>query len=55
MTTIDINEIRNVYKEFNRDKKEPFSENKFQEFLHFLEIDFYDLIKGNIRQFNQKK
>ncbi len=50
-STINIDEIRNIFKESCRKNGESFSEAQFQEFLKFLEIDLYDWVKGNIKQF----
>lgn len=53
-TIINIDEIRNVFKESCEKNGEAFSEVRFQEFLKFLEIDFYDWVKGNLNQFNKQ-
>ena len=54
-TTIEIDEIRDIFKEDCEENNIKFSENKFKQFLKFLEIDFYDWIKENIKQFYQQK
>ncbi|NDK10317.1 hypothetical protein GW846_06100 [Candidatus Gracilibacteria bacterium] len=54
-TIININEIHSICKEYFEDNKIEFSEEKFEEFLKFLEIDFYDWVKENIRQFYNRK
>ncbi|HHE76375.1 MAG TPA: hypothetical protein ENL27_00045 [Candidatus Parcubacteria bacterium] len=54
-TIIDINEICDIYREYCEKENEEFSESKFQKFLEFLEIDFYDWAKENLRQFNLQK
>jgi len=54
-STINIDEIRNVFKESCEKSGEVFSETRFQEFLKFLEIDFYDWVKENIKQFYSTK
>ena len=51
-TAIDTDEIRNIFKEYYKENKIEFSEEKFEEFLKFLEIDFYDWVKENIKQFH---
>lgn len=51
---INIDEIRSIFKEYCEENKIEFSENKFEEFLKFLEIDFYDWVKGNLSQFNKQ-
>ena len=49
MTIINIEEIRGIYKEYcNRGKKE-FNEKDFVEFLRFLEVDFYDWTRENLK------
>jgi len=54
-TIININEIHSICKEYFEDNKIEFTEEKFEEFLKFLEIDFYDWVKENIRQFYNRK
>ena len=54
-TIININEIHSICKEYFEDNKIEFSEEKFEEFLKFLKIDFYDWVKENIRQFYNRK
>jgi len=51
-TIINIDEIRSVYKEYCKEEKREFSEKDFAEFLKFLEIDFYDWAKENLRQYS---
>lgn len=53
-TTINIDEIRSVFEEFCKETGEIFREAHFIKFLKFLEIDFYDWVKGNLNQFNKK-
>ena len=53
-TIINISEVEKLFKEFCKENKIEFSENRFEEFLRFLEIDFYDWIKGNLSQFNKQ-
>lgn len=52
-TIINISETEKLFKEFCEKNKIEFSENKFEEFLKFLEIDFYDWVKENLSQFNK--
>lgn len=54
-TTINTDEILSIFKEYCKENKFKFSENKFEEFLKFLEIDFYDWVKGNNNQFYQQE
>lgn len=51
--TINTNEIRNIFKESCEKNGEIFNDVQFQEFLKFLEVDFYDWVKENLRQFNE--
>jgi len=48
---ITTDEIRDVYKKHCEKEKIKFSEKDFSEFLKFLEIDFYDWTKENLRQY----
>lgn len=50
---INIDEIRSIFKEYYEKNKMEFSEQKFEHFLKFLEIDFYDWVKGNLNQFKK--
>jgi len=54
-TIIDISEVKKIFKEYCEGNKIQFSENKFKQFLKFLEIDFYDWVKENSKQFYQQK
>ena len=54
-TAINIEEIRSIFKEHCEENKIEFSEEKFEEFLKFLEIDLYDWVRGNIKQFYSTK
>jgi len=47
-TTININEIRNVFMEDCEEEGEKFAEKRFQRFLRFLEIDIHDWVKENL-------
>lgn len=51
---ISTNEIRNIFKGSCEKNGEIFNEARFQEFLKFLEIDFYDWVKENSRQFKSQ-
>ena len=53
-TIINISEIEKMFKEFCEESKIEFSENKFEGFLKFIEIDFYDWVKGNLNQLNKQ-
>jgi len=54
-TIISIDQILSVFKEYCEGNKLEFSENKFEEFLKFLEIDFYDWMKENLNYFYKQK
>ena len=49
---IKTKEVRDVYEEFCKAEKKKFSEKDFAEFLKFLELDFYDWTRENLRQFS---
>ena len=48
---ITTNEVLDVCKEFCEKEKRKFSEKDFTEFLKFLELDFYDWTRENLRQY----
>jgi succinate dehydrogenase flavin-adding protein (antitoxin of CptAB toxin-antitoxin module) len=54
-TIINIPEIEKLFREYCAENKAEFSDERFIEFLKFLEVDFYDWVKGNIKQFHQKQ
>lgn len=54
-TIINIPEIKKLFREYCKENKIEFSEQKFEEFLKFLEIDFYDWLKGNLKHFYTQK
>jgi len=54
-TSINIDEIRSIFRDDCEEKKEIFDEKKFQKFLDFLEIDLCDWVKGNLRYFYQQR
>ncbi len=50
------NEVRKIYKEYCEKKDIKFSEKDFRSFLEFLEIDFYDWVRENLKcYFRDKK
>ncbi|MBU1159900.1 hypothetical protein KKD04_01810 [Patescibacteria group bacterium] len=53
-TIINISGIEKLFREYCEENKLEFSTEKFERFLKFLEIDFYDWVKGNLKQFNEK-
>ena len=52
MTLINIDEIKNIYNEYCKTEKRKFNEEDFIKFLRFLELDFYDWTRENLRQFS---
>lgn len=54
-TIINISEVKQLFEEDCEESNMKFSENNFEEFLKFLEIDFYDWVKGNINSFYYHK
>jgi len=50
-TIINISEIRSIYKEYCEKEGKDFNEKDFNGFLKFLEIDFYDWTRENLRQY----
>jgi len=50
------NEIRKIYQEYCKENGIKFLEKDFKDFLEFLEIDFYDWVKENLKiYFRDKK
>jgi len=54
-TIINISEIGKLFREYCGENKFEFSEQKFEEFLNFLEIDFYDWARQNLKYFYIQK
>lgn len=52
---INVNGILNIYKEDCADMSSPFNEEDYKEFIKYLEIDFFDWVKGNLHQFMVNK
>jgi len=52
-TTINISEIEKLFREDCEKNKMEFSYKKFIDFLKFLEIDFYDWVNENLKQFEK--
>lgn len=50
---ITISEIKCLYREYSDKYDLIFSDEQFKEFLKFLEIDFYDWVRENLRQFSR--
>ncbi|MEK6940214.1 MAG: hypothetical protein AABX31_05800 [Nanoarchaeota archaeon] len=51
ITILNKQEIRKVYKEKCADSNTAFTEKEFERFVNYLEIDFYDWIRDNLKQF----
>ena len=51
---ISVKEVEDVCKDYFKEVSTKFSKRDFKEFLKFLEFDFHDWVKGNLRYFNQK-
>jgi len=52
---INTDEIHNIFKEYCEKENKEFSESKFENFLEFLEVDFYDWVRENLKQFGLQK
>ena len=52
---INTSEIKSVYREYCKKEKIKFSEKAFKRFIEFLEVDFYDWITENLKQFTIKE
>ncbi len=53
-TTINITEIESLYREHCRDNKVQDSKKEFSEFLKFLELDLYDWVRENLKEFKKQ-
>ena len=51
---INISEIEKLFRGYCEKNKIKFSAKKFEGFLKFLEIDFYDWVRGNLNQFKKQ-
>ena len=50
-TIIKTPEIKQLFKEYCKENELKFSQNKFESFLKFLEVDFYDWVKQNLKHY----
>lgn len=50
---INTSEIKSLYREYSDKYNLGYSDEKFKEFLKFLEVDFYDWVRENLRQFER--
>ncbi len=54
-TIINVTEIKKLFRGYCKENNLEFSEKKFNEFLKFLEVDFYDWLKENLKHFYIQK
>ena len=47
----NMNELREVFNEYFAENPN-LHKDKFEEFLSFLQIDYYDWVRENLKQFN---
>jgi len=48
---INVSESKKLFKDYCKENNINFSTEKFEKFLKFLEVDFYDWVKENLKQF----
>ena len=53
--TIDKKDIEEIYKEYCEEVGIRFRKKEFGDFLKFLEIDFYDWVKENLKCYFREK
>ena len=54
-TIVNIDAIRDIFKEDCEEENMKFNEKEFEKFLEFLEIDFRDWVNGNLRYFYKQQ
>ncbi len=54
-TIINAPEIKKIFREYCRENKADFSKEKSEKFLKFLETDFYDWVRENLKQFGNQQ
>lgn len=54
-TIISAAEIKKLFREYCRENKADFSKEKSKKFLKFLETDFYDWVRENLKQFENQQ
>ena len=54
-TIIKIDEIRSIYEDYCKKDGKAFDDEWFKEFLKFLETDFYDWVRENLRSYFREK
>lgn len=52
---INIDEIRIFYEEFCEEENASFSEEDFENFIDYLEYDFFDWLRQNLSSFRNDK
>lgn len=52
---MNINEVRDIFREDCQAQDSKFLEKEYKNFLSFLELDFYDWVKENLNQFRAKE
>lgn len=52
---INASEIRKLFREYCIENKVDFSKEKSEKFLKFLETDFYDWVRENLKQFENQQ
>ena len=52
---ISVQDIEYVYRAYFEEAGIKFSRRDFKSFLDFLEIDFYDWVKSNLKYFEPKR
>lgn len=55
VVAINVVGIQDIFVEYCEKNKIEFSKEKFEVFLKFLEIDFYDWVRENLSQFYKQK
>ncbi|NKQ39081.1 MAG: hypothetical protein HF967_06370 [Methanosarcinales archaeon] len=52
---INVNEIRDIFKENCEEENRKFTEQEFQKFLECCERDFYQWLKDNLKYFSSSR
>ena len=53
-TYISVKDVEYIYRDYFEDVGIKFSKRDFKKFLDFLEIDFHDWVKSNLRYFDKE-
>ena len=54
-TIINALEIKKLFRKYCRENKADFSKEESKKFLKFLETDFYDWVRENLKQFGNQQ